>query len=121
MKKHICSENIIQKISGNYKYQLIIYMLCLLMGSCTDITLYYLAFMQSKPYVEYTDSHGIQRIDQITYDICNQGNYTIVDSKSYHNWIYDYNYYCSKFKVSFLSSSLYTPLNLLTLQHSLWI
>ena len=106
MNKSLNSEEIVQRISGNFKYHITIVILCLLIGTCHDFILYYLSFMQSAPYVEHINDKGEDVIEMINYDICKIGNYTIVENKTYHNWIYEYNYYCSKFKVSFLSSSL---------------
>ena len=67
MKSNIQSEEIIDRLSGNYKYHIVLAVLCLLIGTCNDFVFNYLSFMKSPPYVSYLDSDGNEKIVVINY------------------------------------------------------
>lgn len=98
-------------------YQYTVAFLLMFIGITTNICYAGLFLMETAPLVEiftpispFTSSSSEQQskveyqhqIVSINYDICNDGNYTIMSDISKHTWVYDYGIYCDKFKVSLI-------------------
>ncbi len=64
--------------------------------------------MKVTPYVKYQDTHGNLKATNIDYEICvkYKGKYNVVESETYHNWVYELQYYCDKLIVSLIGSSI---------------
>ncbi len=96
------------KISGtDGLYQYLITIILLLFGITTNICYAGLFLMETSPLVEYSyfdEDKNATIIDIVTinYDICKSKNYTILHDQSKNTWVYDYNIYCDKFKVSLI-------------------
>jgi len=103
MEKQFC-ENIIKSVGGHGKYQLTVSILLFLIGVCADFYYFYVSLMETPPFVEYYDGHNYV-IEQSNYQIC-QKPFIIVENISKMTWVYEYNIFCIKWKVSLIGYSI---------------
>lgn len=101
MNEDLLEEGI--KISGSKGfYQYVMTFILFLIGICTNLCYGTLFLMETPPEIEYFDTKSNSTIvSTLSYSHCLY-DYKILDDKSKHSWVWDYNIFCDKFKVSLL-------------------
>lgn len=107
MNKTYFGDFIFEKIGGHGYYQIILSLILTIIGASPEGVFVYLAFQETPPIVDYTDSKGNIIEAQLDYNICNL-EFKINYIKSLDTWLLQFgeDIYCSKFKVTLLAISL---------------
>lgn len=97
----------IEKIVGNqHKYQFITLFICSIIWLSTSYISISVPFFEKKPKVSYYNSTSSNyEIARLTYEICENYNYTIISSYDY-SYTERYNINCEEFKVGLLGGTI---------------
>ncbi len=100
------TEDFMSTIGCHHKYQIILSIIYLVIGTFIDFSLTNLSFMTTLPIVKYQKGDIIIK-ETINSEICEhyKNNYDIVYSESLSNWLIDLNLECKPTLVSMLTSA----------------
>jgi hypothetical protein len=101
--KQSVGDIILEKIGSNGRYQKLMLLILILIGTCTDFYMTYITLMETPPFLDFKDSEGHTVTEQSEYSLCKK-EHTINTEKSKHTWVLEYDLFCSKLKVSLLGS-----------------
>ena len=94
--------DLLLKIRGNRSYQYNIILVTLTIDFITGTLFNIFPLLETLPYVEYTDSEGIQQNAQLDYNICNENFIVDVEKTKKYSWVNEYKVYCNKEIISLL-------------------
>jgi hypothetical protein len=106
--KNYLGDFVIDKLGGHGRYQNFLCSIILLIGTFTDYYVFITSFMETKPFVEYTNSSGEKVINELNYEICEKykDGLRIRYDMSKSTIVTDYEIYCDKLKVSLMAFSI---------------
>lgn len=98
------TEKILDYIGCHHRYQILLSVVYLVIGTYLDFSLGNLSVMVTLPKVMYINDKSETKIEEITQEICSKYDYTIVKDQSYTNWVTDTHIECKNDAISLLSS-----------------
>lgn len=96
-------DNII-KLSGNQnRYQYFILFLTFFLWINTCFLAVSIPLLEKNPEVKYINEEGKEVQTQITYEICDNYKYTLIE-EPHMSWVYDFGIYCDKVKIGLIGT-----------------
>lgn len=94
-------------LSGNeHRYQYFILFLTFLLWINTSFMAISIPFQGKPPEVVYINHKGVEMRGPITYDICDNYNFTLV-AQPHSSFIYDFNIYCDRIKTGLIGTFVF--------------
>ena len=104
MNKAFYGDYIFENIGAQGPYQIILSLLLIIVGGCSESVFIYLPFQETPPIVSFNDSNGNIIEKSLDYEVCKL-KFDINYTKSIDTWLllYGSEIYCSKLKVTMLA------------------
>lgn len=99
-------EKIFEIAGNNNKYQFFIVTITFFCWFCFELLNVSLSFLEMMPYVTYQLENGTNVTTKLTYEICNEFKYEIVNSTG-HSWVTEFNQQCNKVQTGLVGTFVF--------------